>query len=767
MKEQKKKGMRLRLTPYPRKKDMIWLIQAIVAMLAGVVLALTVTSLAGIEDRMVLAVMAGIAVWIGIIYGILKKNGHENWFYIGALILMLVVTVVFREQVLEGFRIFWNQASEAMLRGEGWVLKEWELQLEAGQRESSVLLFGGVLTAGIVLVCCVLTSFAPVVLSILLPVVLILGMTLFGVDARLWWLLPILGAAVMVLMYSDWRNKGAIYPVVLSWGICAVVTCFLIVGTSMPVIRSWVQATNEQVQQSIHENKYETKYTSLPEGNFSEYKITDRKAEPALAVTMEVPQQMYLRGFTGASFIGESWQSLDGEALVKNKQLLYWLNLNAFDQNAQFDGAAAYAQVEKSTVTVQNIGACSYYLYVPFSISKGTWTRAENLNTDGVYGDGQRSYAYSVTTGTGETINQVINHLQTSDDPAVLQYRRAESGYRQFINHYYLQLSDSVRELLSPSWDEIAGKYGSANNLTLVQAQECACIFLSQCFTEEGTPEDMELPLETVEGTSFQYATVAAMTLRYFGIPARYVEGYVISEEMAAGFESGETMTVDSSCAKAWVEVYQDGIGWLPMDLTPGMGEMLDTPDNPGKNDGEGTSNKNAAQQQEEEEEEDTPEEEEQQEPIGGSVVMLLLKKLLAGLLSLLPILLLILLILWVRRKVLLGRKEKKFRCKDCSDGVAWIFADIALILEKLGFDRGNGSMRSLREPLEEKYGAELAAQYEQVTDLNDLALFSNKTLCEAERHSLLKFRSWILRKLNSEMKWYKRMWFKWIRCLY
>ncbi|MEE1035405.1 MAG: transglutaminase domain-containing protein, partial [Agathobacter sp.] len=48
------------------------------------------------------------------------------------------------------------------------------------------------------------------------------------------------------------------------------------------------------------------------------------------------------------------------------------------------------------------------------------------------------------------------------------------------------------------------------------------------------------------EDTSYQYATVAAMTLRYFGIPSRYVEGYVITEEMAENAEDGSSIKVDS-----------------------------------------------------------------------------------------------------------------------------------------------------------------------------------------------------------------------------
>ena len=612
------------------------------------------------------------------------------------------------------------------------------------------------------LICCGLTSGAPAVLAVMLPALMLFGMVAFGADVSFIWILPVLIASVLILMYSGWRKRDAVAPVVMSWLVSGTVACILIAVAILPAFQNWAAELRENVHESIHEKRYETKYTTLPEGDFSGYQKKEQKAQQALAVTMENPQQLYLRGFTGAVFTGDTWEALDTEALAKNKDLLYWLNLNAFNQNAQFDAAAAYAGLNQNTVTIQNIGACSYYRYVPFSLGKGTLTKPENLNTDGVFGDGERSYVYSVTAATADEIMQVLTHLQLSEDPAVLQYRKAESGYRQFINHYYLQVPEEIKTMLQEQWDEIASRYGDANNLTQQQAQECALIFLSRCFPEEGTPEDMELPLGTAEGTTFQYATVAAMTLRYFGIPARYAEGYVISQEMAAGFDSGETMTVDSSCAKAWVEVYQDGIGWIPMDLTPGIGEILEDPESNDPNKGD-SSNKDTTEKKDEEEEEPT----EQPEPTGGAMVRIILETILWSLLIVLGMILVLFLILWLRRKLLLAKKEKKFQSTDVSDGIAWIYADTAMLLEKLGFDRGNGSMRELAKPLEEKYGPEFAVQFDAVTNLNDRAMFSSHKMDEEHRKAARKFHSHVLRKLKSELKWYKRLWLKWARCLY
>ena len=754
-------GMRLRQTRDPRKRDSFWLVRAVLAWLASATLTGILNEVTGNTGTVMLAA----SVLLCAVYGILLKRKQESLFYMGTLILVLTVMLLGRRQVLEGFRLFWNQAGIAMVRGTGWVIPEWELQLGAEQKGLCIFLFSGLSACLLCLVSCLLISHLPVLMALLLPTALMGGMALFGGEGQSVGLIPALAVAVLILLYGGWRKNGSAAAVVVNCGFCAMAAVLLIACACVPGVQEWTAQIHERVHQTVHEKKYETQYTTLPEGDFSDYRKSDREAEHALAVTMEEPQQLYLRGFTGAEFAEDRWKPLDKEALAKNRQLLYWLNLNAFDQNAQFEAAAAEVQLPQSTVTVQNISACSFYRYVPFSVEKGAWAQPENLNTDGIYAEGERSYVYSVLPAGGEELMQVLNSLQTSEDPAVLRYRKAESGYRKFIYHHYLQVSEEVKDLLKEKWDTVAGRYGTVDALTPRQAQECVLRFLSQCFPGEGTPADMELPLEQAEGTAFQYATVAAMTLRYFGIPSRYAEGYVISAEMAAKAKSGETLHVDSSCAGAWVEIYQDGLGWIPMDLLPGMGEMLEhrNSDDPGS--GEGASGRDSGEKEEDEEPEEEPSPE--SEPTGGTVVTLLLKTAAAGMLVLLVAVLGLFLILWIRRKILLGQKEKKFQSDDCRDAVAWLYADIALLLSKLGFDRGNGSMKQLQRPLEERFGAEFAEQFACVSDLNDRAMFSSRPMEEEHRNAVRKFRSRILETVNLEEKWYKRMWLKWVLCLY
>ena len=66
---------------------------------------------------------------------------------------------------------------------------------------------------------------------------------------------------------------------------------------------------------------------------------------------------------------------------------------------------------------------------------------------------------------------------------------------------------------------------------------------------------------------------------RHYGIPARYVEGYLIFPEDVEGQLENAVLTVPEAHAHAWVEFYQDGIGWVPFEVTPPYIDRMEQPD--------------------------------------------------------------------------------------------------------------------------------------------------------------------------------------------
>ena len=71
---------------------------------------------------------------------------------------------------------------------------------------------------------------------------------------------------------------------------------------------------------------------------------------------------------------------------------------------------------------------------------------------------------------------------------------------------------------------------------------------------------------ESRKGFCSHYATAFVLLANSEGIPARYVQGYLVS------VKPGETAVVTSDMAHAWPEAYIEGFGWLSFEPTPGYG---------------------------------------------------------------------------------------------------------------------------------------------------------------------------------------------------
>jgi hypothetical protein len=74
--------------------------------------------------------------------------------------------------------------------------------------------------------------------------------------------------------------------------------------------------------------------------------------------------------------------------------------------------------------------------------------------------------------------------------------------------------------------------------------------------------------LESRAGYCTYYATAFVLLVRELGLPARYVQGYLVADERLGK----DVVNVSDSMAHAWPEVYFQGIGWIPFEPTPGFG---------------------------------------------------------------------------------------------------------------------------------------------------------------------------------------------------
>lgn len=748
-----KKGIWLCRTPVCGSKDGSWLLQLAASVAGCWAMALLLRLATRTECFWVLGAAATV---LCLLHAVLVRTGQETWFYPGVLLSCLLVTVLGRTWLMEGLRLLFNSFSVTYTAGTGRALMLLTGAEQAPDAQSSIIVACGVLGCGVGLLCIRGRSWllAGILCGGALAVTGLLesspepGATLL-----------ILSASVLLLLSGE-EPEGA--AIALRWGVCALAACFLVAVVLLPGIRGVCERVSGHFHESYHNRKYETEGKFLPEGDLTDFRIPEKTTKPLLTVTQETPQALYLRGFVGCTFEEDRWTPVENTVLADNRELLYWLNRQEFHPAAQFGAAASLQQRQGSLVTVQNHLACSEYLYVPYGIfadSCGDYLPAEDLRTDSVYADGQRTYAYRVVSGGTQDISDILPRLQNGTEERLLSFRRAESAYREYVYNHYLHIPQDARKLLQEDWNRCAVGYGKVETLTGQQAQECALYFLEQCFPEEPTEEQRELPLAHLEGTSYQYATVAVLTLRYYGVPARYAEGFMITGEMAAAAGENGTVSLTQTNAGAWVEVYQDGIGWLPMDLTPGMGQTIEErPYSSAMT--EDAEKKQGTKTEEEEKEKETD------RPDGGSLVMI--RRLFDWARLLLPLLLMLLaVVLVLRRRYLCKCREKRFRAESCRDAVGWIFRDAAALLETLGLDRGNGSLEELCPEARQRFGEEYAGTLKAMIHLNGRAVFSSRQLEECHREEMLAFYESTLVRLKGELPWWKKFWLMWGLCLY
>lgn len=574
----------------------------------------------------------------------------------------------------------------------------------------------------------------------------------------------LLAAAAIALLMLTWqKNKNAVSA-----------ASFLLVGVIVAGVAAislqtgTMQSLSENAKNALHYWRYEKAGEVLPEGNLSEPATKTESTDTILSVTADTAQTLYLRGFVGDSYENGVWSALDAETAAEEKDLFYWLHQSGFYPQSQLATAARLmGNYQSGSVSVQNLAGCSLYRYEPCTVLPERAGLTKNkiqpstLETNGLRGE--RGYSYETVSDAQTLLPELLDFLQNDTSDGVRSYLQMESAYREFVYSYALTVPAEFRAQLGAVLDQCCESYGPADSLTKEQAQTAALAFLERCFDGSG---DIALPLaDTADGTTYQYATVAALALRYYGIPARYVEGYTVKTT------ENEPTSVDASAAGAWVEVYQDGIGWLPLALTPGLEDLSAEqtesgikPVGAGK-EGNGDGPR-ITEGQELEQDDAEPDDSEDNTPDGGQRTGLLHKPAF-WIILIAALLLLLLAAVFIRHAVILKKRNETFTQEDPSAAAACLFTDCAALLAAMGFKRGTGSMLELCETAKEQLGEEYAAKLHDMTMYNAQALFSSRAISPEQLAEMHTFHDATLEKLKTHTNWPKKLRLKWLDCLY
>lgn len=181
-----------------------------------------------------------------------------------------------------------------------------------------------------------------------------------------------------------------------------------------------------------------------------------------------------------------------------------------------------------------------------------------------------QGYGWAIDTGN-DALNwyseYVMEHYRTGSDqlPALEKYaKELESDLANNLDVYLYSGSDEtyITNMLRLEMAEAVRK----------KLQEEAEYNLYLDEIPEGT-DTIQYFLESGhEGYCMHFASAGTLLLQELGVPARYASGYVVKSFAFSKDGEDYTATVLDRNGHAWAEIYLEGIGWVPCEMTPGYG---------------------------------------------------------------------------------------------------------------------------------------------------------------------------------------------------
>lgn len=266
---------------------------------------------------------------------------------------------------------------------------------------------------------------------------------------------------------------------------------------------------------------------------------------------------LYLRGFSAGTYTHNGWQPLDSgipyplEGETGGRHPASWPFQAQADQNI-------------FTVRITDLSSTTSYFYLPYYPAalplSATFAQDAYLERP----DGMDQYIITFQPQNATAVQPLADRTQAARDELV---------YRQWVYENYLDvpydlLTDQAVELMESFADTVDLSQGPAS-----VAQQLKDYLSSFTTYDQRTPltpagEDFVsyFLTQSHRGYCVHYASAAVLFFRTCGLPTRYAAGYV-----ARPGRANMVTNVPDRNAHAWVEVYVDGFGWQPFDVTPGF----------------------------------------------------------------------------------------------------------------------------------------------------------------------------------------------------
>ncbi len=320
-----------------------------------------------------------------------------------------------------------------------------------------------------------------------------------------------------------------------------------------PAIRPWFageEQLREKIQKSTMAQELTQEFvdwttswatTGISDGDLGKAEFINPTNETVLNVTTDLlPQKtIYLRCYTGADYTGKAWHPVEDRQELKVRESIFQTIVRSIPEEYRYDPLQMEIQVVKKE---------GDYRYRPYF---STLEKEE-----------KETYHYRYYPKTDVDFWYGMGMFRDESDPAYIPYVR---------DHYLDYPKNQLKKL------EALCNENPIDPFRIADIQAFIVNFLNTNAVYNlkvgACPEDQEFTeyflFEKKQGYCVHFATAAALMFRMYGIPSRYVTGYIVEPEDFQYENGNYTAKVASKKAHAWAEIYRDGEGWVPVEATP------------------------------------------------------------------------------------------------------------------------------------------------------------------------------------------------------
>ncbi|MBD5119094.1 MAG: transglutaminase domain-containing protein [Clostridiales bacterium] len=288
-----------------------------------------------------------------------------------------------------------------------------------------------------------------------------------------------------------------------------------------------------------------------------------------LRVTSDYSGRLYLRGSALGRYENGRWTELGEDVYQEYLDALAWAELSDAPspllfpgmsvQDAVYYGSAADMALSTPVYTATVEGVRASGVYTPYQLLEQDWAEVGIMPVRDSY-LAQRAGLPRYTVAFTPTVQGAS--IRTNSLP--------ERYYRDYVYRHYLDVPEELEGLLLQILIDIDLVHWDAQASPVSYAHKVAELVGRVCIYDPETPAAPEgvdpveyFLMESHRGYCMHFASALTLLLRAGGVPARYVSGYTVM------LRSGLQVDVPDYAAHAWVEVYVDGYGWSPVEVTP------------------------------------------------------------------------------------------------------------------------------------------------------------------------------------------------------